>query len=111
LLNISNNENIDLGEDPMKTLYGNGITPENTELKDEDYYKNIPQVVNNFTKNGEFDETAYKQFYDSALRSYNEFSETPFLENMLEDIGVTSYDSSRLYNPAKVKNLNAVIMP
>lgn len=111
LLNISNTENIDLGEDPMKTLYGNGITPENTELKDEDYYKNIPQVVNSFTKNGEFDEAAYKQFYDSALRSYNEFSETPFLENMLDDIGVTSYDSSRLYNPAKVKDLNAVIMP
>ena len=50
LLNISNTENIDLGEDPMKTLYENGITPENTELKDEDYYKNIPQVVNSFTR-------------------------------------------------------------
>lgn len=112
LLNAESNENINLGKDPLKTFYVNGITPENTGLQDSDYYKSIPQVIDRFTKDGEFDEKSYQTFYDSALRLYNEFTETPFIENILDDIGVTSYDSSRLLNPeAKVKNLNAKLLP
>lgn len=114
LMNIESDENVQLGNNPMATLYSNGITPDTTGMQNEDYYKNIPQVQERFkNKNtGEFDDNAFKQFYNSALRSYNEFAEIPFVEKMLDEIGTTPYDSSRISRPERiVKNISAVLTP
>ena len=113
MMNVENNENIQLGNNPNLTLYSNGITPDNTGLKDRDYYKNIPQVQKRFSdSNGNFNETAFNQFYDSAARSYQEFAEIDYVEKMLDEVGVSPYDSSRLTKPSrKVQNVSAVITP
>jgi hypothetical protein len=73
-------------------FYANGITPENTEIHSRDYYKNIPQVQEAFSKNGQFDEVAYSQFYDSALRTYNEFSNEKFIEDYVKSAARHKYD-------------------
>lgn len=113
MMNVENNDNIQLGNNPNLTLYSNGITPDNTGLKDKDYYKNIPQVQKRFfDTNGEFNEVAFNQFYDSAARAYQEFAETDYVEKMLDEVGVSPYDSSRLTKPSrKVQNVSAVITP
>jgi hypothetical protein len=51
-----------------------GITIDNTELQNRDYYKNIDSVKNAFQVNGVFDEKAYNTFYDQALLLYNEYA-------------------------------------
>lgn len=51
-----------------------GITMDNTELQNRDYYKNIDAVKNAFQVNGVFDEKAYNTFYDQALLLYNEYA-------------------------------------
>ena len=73
-------------------FYANGITPDNTGLHDRDYYKNIPQVQEAFNKNGQFDELSYNQFYDSAIRSYNDFSNDKFIEDYVEKAARHKYD-------------------
>lgn len=56
----------------LADFYAYDITPENTTLYGKDYYKNIPKVVDTFTKDGKFDDQAFDSFYDSVLRSYND---------------------------------------
>jgi hypothetical protein len=86
----------------MATLYSSGIIPENTGIQEKDYYKDIPQVQDAFRgKDGKIDEVAFNQFYDSALRSYQEFAEIPFVEKALDAMGTTPYDSSRLNDLSK----------
>ena len=80
-------------------FYANGITPDNTGLHDRDYYKNIPQVQEAFNKDGKFDETAYNQFYDSAIRSYNDFSNDKFIEDYVEKAARHKYDWFNLEAP------------
>jgi hypothetical protein len=105
LLNIE-----DKPEITESVLYANGITPDNTGIRDRDYYKNIPQVQERFTKDGKFDETAYNQYYDSALRSYNQYSNADFTNNLLDAFGTSKYDISILSNPGQyVQKTNAVI--
>ena len=113
MMNVESNNNIQLGNNPNLTLYSNGITPDNTGLKDKDYYKNIPQVQKRFSDtDGEFNEIAFNQFYDSAARAYQEFAEIDYVEKMLDEVGVSPYDSSRLTKPSrKVQNVSAVITP
>ena len=113
MLNVENNDNIQLGSNPNLTLYSNGITPDNTGIKDRDYYKNIPQIQKKFTdSNGKFDESAFNQFYTSATSTFQEFAEIDFAEQMLNEIGVSPYDSSRLSNPKrKVQNISAILTP
>ena len=113
MMNVESNDNVQLGNNPNLTLYSNGITPDNTGLKDKDYYKNIPQVQKRFSDtNGEFNEIAFNQFYDSAARAYQEFAEIDYVEKMLDEVGVSPYDSSRLTKPSrKVQNVSAVITP
>lgn len=113
LTNIDNNDSVNLGENPFTMLYVNGITPDNTDLKSEDYYKNIPQVQNKFTKaDGTFDEALFNQFYQSAQRSYNEFAEIDFAGKILDLIGTTPYDSNLVEHPERrVNHFEAVIVP
>lgn len=105
LLNIE-----DKPEITENVLYANGITPDNTGIKDRDYYKNVPQVQERFTKDGKFDESAYNQYYDSALRSYNQYSNTDFTNRLLDAFGTSKYDINILSNPGQyVQKTNAVI--
>jgi len=91
-------------------LYANGITPDNTGIKDSDYYRNIPQIQEKFTKNGKFDESSYQQFYNSALRSYNSYSNKDFVNSLLDYYGTSKYDISTLSNPAQnVYKTSAII--
>jgi hypothetical protein len=55
----------DSPEVTMDDLYANGIRPENTVIKDAEYYKDIPQVREKFTKDGKFDEDAFNQAHQS----------------------------------------------
>ena len=57
----------------LDEVVANGITPENTGIQSKDYYKNIDAVQQTFTQNGKFDEVAFDNFYNSALKTYNEF--------------------------------------
>ena len=89
-------------------FYANGITPENTEIQSRDYYRNIPQVQEAFNKNGQLDEVAFNQFYDSALRTYNEFSNEDFIENYIKTAARHKYDWHNLEAP--VKDLSAYML-
>lgn len=111
--NIDSNESINLGENPYATLQANGITPDNTGLREKDYYKNIPQIQRQFTKSdGTFDNVRFDQKYDSAQRSFTEFAELDFTEKLLNAIGTTPYDSGILDNPEKrVNHFEAVLTP
>ena len=42
-------------------FYNLGITPDNTEIKSKDVYKNIPEVIDAFSNNGKFDDNVPKQ--------------------------------------------------
>ena len=72
-----------------------GITPDNTGIQSEDYYKTKKQVVNSkqFQNNdGTFNNEKFHQFYESALRSYNEYQNVNFSKDLIESIEKTSYD-------------------
>lgn len=50
-----------------------GITPDNSSLQDKDYYKNIPQIQEAFkTESGKFDESKFNNYYQEALKLYND---------------------------------------
>ena len=84
----------------LDEMFASGITPDNTTLRDKDYYKNIKQVQNKFTdSSGKFNEDAYNDYYDSLKRSYNQFSTTNFESKMLNDIESSPYDIFALDNP------------
>jgi hypothetical protein len=74
-------------------MRASGILPDNTIIQDRDYYKDIPQVQQAFQKNdGSFDENSFNEFYDSALRSFNTYSNEDFLENMVQQMDRSPYD-------------------
>jgi len=73
-------------------IIASGINAKNTVIHEADYYKNIPQVQERFTKNGEFNETDFNQFYESCLREYNAFSDDEFLENYIQQLERSPYD-------------------
>lgn len=81
----------DFGFDQM---FASGITPDNTTLRDRDYYKNIQQVKDTFTDRatGVFNEDQFNDYYDSLSRSYNEYSRTNFVDNWLKSMDTSPYD-------------------
>lgn len=93
----------------MVDMYANDIKPENTGLQDKDYYKDIPQVREKFTTdNGQFDEQAYGEFYDSALRMYNAYTDGDFLDKMIDSIERSPFDWTKIDNP-NVHDVSAVL--
>ena len=83
----------------LTDYYTHGLTPDNTELKDRDYYKDIPQVQKTFTKNdGTFDDVKFNAYYDSVKRTYNDWAETDFVRNLLNNIPRAKEDISDLGN-------------
>ncbi len=68
----------------LEDFANNGITPENTGFESREYYKNIPDITNSFTENGEFNEDKFEGFYQSALVMYNEFSNNETIRNIID---------------------------
>ena len=77
----------------VDALHGYGITPDNTGLQSEDYYKSQKQVLDAFKDNsGKFDEERFHAFYESAQRSYNEYQKEDFTKKLLDNIESAPYD-------------------
>lgn len=81
-------------------MYASGITPDNTAINTRDYYKNIPQVQQAFMNdNGSFDEKTYNAYYDSAVRSFNDYADKDFIEKTISNMSRSPYDWMNLENP------------
>ena len=93
-LNI-NLQNSGINPDDLRAY---GITPDNTGLEEKDYYRKIPQVVETFTKNGEFDEAAFSSFYDSVRRAYSTYASDYYMDNLINAIPTSSTDIFSLGN-------------
>lgn len=64
-----------------------GITPDNTSIESEDYYKNLDIVKEKFSdENGKFDDSKFDKFYNSALASYNKYAESSFEDEILKTL-------------------------
>lgn len=80
-------------------MYANGITPDNSELKPKDVYKDIPEVQKAFTVDGKFDENQFDQFYNIALSQYNEYANNEFEKEFIENYQRDPYDWTKLDKP------------
>lgn len=75
------------------------LTPDNTGIKDENYYKNIPQIQEKFqTKDGEFDNEAYTRWYDSTLNLYNTWANDDYTDRLIQSIETSPNDIFSLGN-------------
>ena len=92
----------------LDEVVANGITPENTGIQSKDYYKNIDAVQQTFTQNGKFDEVAFDNFYNSALKTYNEFSDKDWTERLMNEMAKDPFDWTQPLN-TNVKNISATI--
>lgn len=64
------------------------ITPDNTEFKTRDEYKNMPAVVNTFkNQDGEFDEKKFNAVYDVASQLYNDFENENYIKRLPSLLG------------------------
>lgn len=70
-----------------------GISPNNTGLQDKDYYKNIKQVQDRFkNSDGTFNESDFNNFYDSVRRSYSDFAQDDYINNLIKSIPSSAED-------------------
>ena len=82
-----------------------GITPDNTTIKTEDYYKNLPQIQQIFVdKDGKFDENKFDNFYLGALQSYNEYANNQFTDEIIK-----SYDPYDWMAPIDAKKKDTAV--
>lgn len=106
--------NKDLGLSDFSDM---GLTKENTQLQDRNYYKGKKFIQDTFVKeDGSFDEDTFNKTYDVALKSFNTFTSDSFksqkdpllsqMEHTYSD--VFKYDNSKLntanFEVKKVKN-------
>lgn len=60
----------------------NGITSNDVQLRDKEFYKTNDRIVQAFTdETGKFNEQLFDNFYTSALLSFNNFSTGDFIDN------------------------------
>lgn len=84
---INGGENVTLDD-----LRYYNITPDNTGIQSEDYYKRIPQVQELFTKDGKFDEDLYDAWYKDNLDLYNSWSNEDYEGKLIDAIERSPYD-------------------
>ena len=89
-------------------FYTHNITPDNTELHDLEYYKNIPQVKKEFTKDGKFDDAAYNAYYNGVLRLYNDFSQLDYTQQVIDSID-RAPESIRNLDNTNIKDTSAIL--
>lgn len=84
----------------VEDLRAYNITPSNTELKEKEYYKNIPQVQAAFKdeKTGQFNDSAFDDYYNSVKRSYTDFAEDDYVTNLINSIPSSRNDIFSLGN-------------
>ena len=91
-------------------LITSGLSPDNTELRTKDEYKNSELIKTQFTDiNGKFDESGFDSFYDIANTYYQSMSDTAYLEqaltvpdsplNINRKIGSKTYDTDTKFMP------------
>lgn len=88
---VANALNPNASLDDFKSM---ALQPENTELQSQEYYKSQPAVQNIFKdKKGGFDETAFNNYYNSLIKSYNSFSTEKYdLKNFTDNLLYSEYD-------------------
>ena len=95
----------------FNSLYANGITPDNIILHEEDYYKSIPQVKEEFTENGKFNEEKFDEFYKNAVATYNYYSNEEYQKTFMDSVPVSPYSVKRLEDPSRqVQNISPIVL-
>lgn len=93
----------------LDEVVANGITPENTGIQSKDYYKNIDAVQQAFTKDdGKFDEVSFENFYNSAVKTYNKFSEEDWTRKLIKEMDKDPFDWTQPLN-TNVKDVSVTI--
>ena len=93
---------------PNKTpqdLANLGITTDNSSLLDKEYYKKVPQIQEAFKdKSGNFDDNKFDQYYQTALKLYNDADNSKLVQD-LQDF--YEYDPNDYFAPigGKVTNI------
>jgi hypothetical protein len=71
----------------LEQFHALDITPQNTGIKDRDYYKKLDAVRENNAfkdEDGDFDESAFDTFYDGALMLYNDYANKEQLNKFVD---------------------------
>lgn len=91
----------------LEDLNSLNITPDNTGLKSKDDYKNIKDVQKFFTNDeGNFDEKAYSNFYDSVLGVYNNYIDKKLTEKIGNNYTFDPFDWR--YNEKAAETTSAI---
>lgn len=83
-----------------------GLTPDNTKLKSKEYYLDLPEIKESFkTEAGDFDSQSFDQYYNSALRLYNNFVSDELNDKLFNDyiyspIDLTRDKDSKVFTPS-----------
>ena len=71
-----------LSESPQNTFgdfYQQGLTPDNASLLSKDQYESTDYVRKRFVDgNGKFDKGSFDNFYNTAVKLYNEYEKERF---------------------------------
>ena len=94
----------------LEEVVANGLTPDNVDIKSEDYYKGLDEVQQAFSKDGKFDENAFNNFYVSAVNMYNKFAEQDWTNKLVEGLDKDEFDWTQ---PLKtnVKDNSVILTP
>lgn len=78
-------------------FFAHGITPDNSDLKAKEDYRNVPEVIEAFTEHGQFNEKKFNEFYDTTLSLYNIYDNAEFEKRFIESY---EHDPYEWYAPA-----------
>ena len=94
----------------LEEVVANGLTPDNVNIKSEDYYKGLDEVQKAFSKDGKFDENAFNNFYVSAVNMYNKFAEQDWTNKLVEGLDKDEFDWTQ---PLKtnIKDVSVTLTP
>lgn len=94
----------------LEEVVANGLTPDNVNIKSEDYYKGLDEVQKAFSKDGKFDENAFNNFYVSAVNMYNKFAEQDWTNKLVDDLDKDEFDWTQ---PLKtnIKDKSVILTP
>ena len=94
----------------LEEVVANGLTPDNVNIKSEDYYKGLDEVQKAFSKDGKFDENAFNNFYVSAVNMYNKFAEQDWTNKLVDGLDKDEFDWTQ---PLKtnVKDKSVILTP
>lgn len=81
----------------VQELVNLGVTPDNSNVKDREYYKGIPEIQEAFKNDrGEFDDQKFDTYYKDVLDLYNKADEANLASNAMESF---KYDPMDYFAP------------